>query len=323
MRRRWQWWVSLWDQYEHPRVLALLRILVAVVILWDFACIGALGVVEPLFAPEEAGGLSNVTAWKKVPLVYQWFPPTAGTAWAMYLTVVGAAVALGAGVFSRTAALVLLFAYAQTALVIPAGDRGIDMLLRNVLLLFVFANPGAAWSFDAWWRTGRFRGDGALIPAWPRYLLILQLVVMYFTAGIAKLSMPWLPMGGYSALYMLLQDDAVARMDFGWLQPIYPLTQLATAITINWEYSTPLLLLFYWYRATPDRPGRLRAWTIRWKLHWWWIATGVVFHTLIFATLELGIFPFAMLALYPCFFHPDELGALWDRLRRRPSPATA
>ena len=47
------------------------------------------------------------------------------------------------------------------------------------------------------------------------------------------------------------------------------------------------------------------------------VLVGVIFHLALAATLRLGIFPAAMLALYAAFFHPDELRAAWHRLRRR------
>ena len=326
MSGRWRWWVNLTSEVEHPRVLAAIRIAVATMLLWDFLSIGYYDLVTVLFAPEPAGGVSNLLQWKKIPWVYQVFPPTAGTAWAVYLTVVLSATSLLLGWFSRTSALILLVAYAQTALITPAGDRGIDLLLRNVLMILACSRCGNTWSADAWWNTRSWAGDGSPVPAWPRYILILQLVVMYFTAGIAKFSMPWMPMGGYSALFLLLQDPAVARFDFAWLERVYPLTQIATGITINWEYSAPVLLLVYYYRTTPDRPGRLRAFCLRYKVHFWWLGIGVLFHLGIFVSLELGIFPWAMLGLYFCFLHPDELDAALRWLRRdgaKPTPALA
>ena len=36
------------------------------------------------------------------------------------------------------------------------------------------------------------------------------------------------------------------------------------------------------------------------------LAIGVCFHLLLAATLELGMFPYAMLALYPAFFRGEE-----------------
>ncbi len=106
----------------------------------------------------------------------------------------------------------------------------------------------------------------------------------------------------------------------GRRRPLHPLTQLGTAATIVFEWGAPLLLRFHWWHVTPDRPGRLCAWSNRFRLRFMHIETGPTFHLAIAATLRLGIFPFGVLALYPLLFHPDELRAAARRLRRRRDP---
>ena len=41
-----------------------------------------------------------------------------------------------------------------------------------------------------------------------------------------------------------------------------------------------------------------------------------MFHLALAATTELGIFPWAMLALYPVWLHPDELKWVFGRAQR-------
>ena len=59
---------------------------------------------------------------------------------------------------------------------------------------------------------------------------------------------------------------------------------------------------------------------LRFDVRLWIVAVGAILHVGIAVTMQLGIFPWAMLALYPAFFHPDELQGLRDavtaRLRR-------
>lgn len=308
MKAAWDRWVALWDHREAATSLAFVRVGVGVCLLFDFAMIARHGSVVGLLGPAEAGGWGAVLERSNVPLWYRFLPAEPASAWLLWGLLVLFAATFAAGLFTRTSSLVLMLLYAQAALIVPAGDRGIDMLLRNVLMLFAFSEAGAAWSLDAWRRTGRFVGDGRLVPAWPRHLLILQLVVMYFVAGIGKIGAGWTPMGGYTALFIILQDPAITRADFGFLvHPVlFAFTQLSTAVTVLWEYSAPLLLGVYWLRHTASRGGALRAWVLRWRPEWWWLSVGVVFHVLIAATLVLGIFPFAMLALYPAFVHPTD-----------------
>ena len=302
----WATWVAIWSHLEHPRSQALVRVLLAMVMLWDFLWIGALDLVVPLFAPEAGGGWGRVLTRDAIPWAWQVLPATPSSAWLLWGLTVTSLVAVLLGAWTRVAALAFVLLSAQLANTLDAADRGIDMMVRNVMLLMVFSHAHRTWSFDAWRATGSWRGDGQDVPAWPRHLLILQLVVMYTVAGVSKLGAGWTPMGGFSALYVILQDAAVARFDWSWIGPLYPLTQLSTAITILWEYSAPVVVLLFWYRHTHDRPGRLRALANRYPPHLVWLSVGVVFHVLIAITLNLGIFPFAMLALYPCFVHPDS-----------------
>ncbi len=310
------WWVSLWNHREQPTVLALLRIGVGLVLLVDFGRAAWLGVVPQLWAPDELGGLgSKVTAREPPLLIYELLPHSVDSAWLAYGVLVTALVCFTLGLGTRVAGLVALLTYAALAKVLPLGDRGIDLMMRNVLLVLSLSRSHAAWSLDARIRTGSWFGDGQTVPAWPRHLLILQLVVMYFLAGVQKTALSWTPLGGYSALYLVLQDPHIARFDMSWLSGwAYPLSQVATATTHLFEWTAPLTLLAYHYRDTAHRPGRLRAWSQRWRPHWWWIGVGALLHLGIWMTMDIGIFPWAMLLLYPAWFHPDELQAAWRKL---------
>jgi len=298
--------VAIWDKREPPQVLALVRIGLALVLLYDFLRIGQLGLVDVLFAPAEVGGFPDVKSREPVPELYRWLPWEVGTARLAWGLMVGGAAALALGFLTPVACLLLVLTSAQLAQVLPLGDRGIDMLIRNVLLVLAFSGCGRAWSVDA-----RLFGARAEVPAWPRHLLILQLSLMYTMAGVQKTALAWTPFGDFAALYLILQDPSIARWQFGWLRDWFPMTQLATAATLVFEDSAWLLPLVYWYRHTRTRAGRLRAWFNRVRPLRFWLLLGVLLHLGIASTMALGIFPFAVLALYPCFFHPHELG--WGR----------
>jgi hypothetical protein len=70
----WTRWVAMWSEREHPRSLALVRILLGACILFDFLEIARLDLVTALFAPVSAGGLSDALSRANVPLYYQWMP---------------------------------------------------------------------------------------------------------------------------------------------------------------------------------------------------------------------------------------------------------
>ena len=216
------------------------------------------------------------------------------------------------GCCTRAAALIHVCLLVQAALINGSGDRAIDRLIRIVLLILVLSPAGKVWSLDAKWRTGSFRGELASAPAWPRYLILGQLVVMYCGAGLAKGGTSWYPWGGYRALYLTLQDPILATADFGWLaQPVaYLATRVATAVTHLWELAAPLVLVAAYHRRRPARGAPLQRLFQRLPVRNLYVAVGILFHLTLAATLRLGIFPFAMLACFPAFFRPDELAQL-------------
>jgi hypothetical protein len=108
-----------------------------------------------------------------------------------------------------------------------------------------------------------------------------------------------------------------------FIAPFFPVTQLMTFLTVYWEMSAPLLLLFFYYRYTPERSGRLRSLCLRYDPRAWFLAFGVLLHTGIALTMEVGPFSYVTLAFYLCCLHPDELVGMAARLtkaagRRRP-----
>ena len=307
--------MDLWNHREHPGVLAAIRIGVALCVLWDFLTIWRLDLVVELLGAEEIGGLNKVIG-RSTPNLYHLVEPVEPWAWILWAAVIVAGLLVASGLFSRVSCVFLMLAYSQAEMVSPMSDRAIDMLLRNVLLILAFSASGSALSLDALWK-GNFWGKGIRIPAWPRHLLVVQLVIMYFTAGVQKVGVDWMPMGHFSALYKILHDPAIATYRYGWVESLYPLTQLGTAVTMVWEWTTPLLLLHFFYRATRERKGTFRKWMLKADFRLLWVLIGVIFHLGIAGTMSLGIFPYAMLVLYLCFFHPDEFVTAWKWTRVR------
>lgn len=305
MRRAWRWWVAVWDRREPPDVLAVIRIGVGLVLLGDFATTARLGLVDALFRAPDGGGLASPTA---SPLWIDLFGGGAWSARALLGGLCASAALLASGAASRSSALALMLLSAQWAAILPDGDRAIDMFLRNVLLILAFSRAGDRFSVDAWWATGGWRGSGEPAPAWPRYLLVLQIVVMYFAAGVQKYGQHWWPWGGCSALYVILHDWSYARGVYPWLdhQPFVFGAQVSTAVTLAWQWTYPIVLVHYFALAPSDANGPLGRFR-RYRLHWLWIAVGALFHLAIAATMALGIFPYGMLVVYPAFLAPDEL----------------
>jgi hypothetical protein len=318
MVRGWRDWVAFWDEREHPISLSLVRFLLGMCWFYDFFLIWRLDLVIPLFGVGEVGGFSDALVRPNPATWYAWMPGTDLGARALHTLMTLSALSFMLGFFTRTSALLLLVSWSMFVGVLPYADRGIDVLSRLSLCIFVFSSAGAWGSLDAMMRTGSVWGDGRSIGVWARRLLLLQLVWMYTSAGISKVGITWWPMGHYAALYFALQDPAVAAWDFDYLsrQPFFFFTQVGTATTMIYQISYPIvLLLMYWHR-NPGVGGRIAAFATRWRLEWIWIGIGGIFHLALAMTMVLGIFPWAMLALYPVWLPPHDLLPLLARARR-------
>lgn len=321
----WRGWVGRCAAREDPIALALVRVLLSAVVVWELAVVGLLGLPSLLWAPIEAGGVVDLdrltrglSVARLLPLEHaaQWGQPLA---WTLYFGALGSALAFGAGLFTRLSGLSFVLIYAQTELLNDTADRAIDRLIRIVVLVLVFSASGSRLSIDAWRRTGSPLGNGAIAPAWPRYFLVFQLTIVYFFAGLEKFAVAWFPWGGSSALYQILQDPMMARYDFAWLAhpAVYPITQVATSSSHLWEWTFWMLPIALYFQTTRHRPGRLRAACNALDVRTIYVVFGIAFHVGLVFTLRLGIFPAAMLAIYPVFFHPNALLAAGRRLRRR------
>ncbi|HWM86966.1 MAG TPA: HTTM domain-containing protein, partial [Kofleriaceae bacterium] len=291
-------WIELWDRREPPTIQALVRILVAIVLLSDLLQARSYGLVEAIWGPPP-DGLAWGSQGPGAAAAARWFGASIDTAWLLWWTAALSAICMIAGFATRLSVLVLALSWAQLGYFAPDSDRGIDFMLRAVLLVLVFSHCHACWSVDAWLRRRIGRPFPAQVPAWPRYLLFAQVCWIYFSAGHNKSDKAWGPIDNFTALANILTDPHFARFDPAWVDPFFPMLQLSALATMVFELSAPLMILFtYWY-ATRERPGRLRRISNLLRLRWLWIITGVGFHIGIALMMRLGIFPWGMMALYP------------------------
>lgn len=280
IRAAWQRWVALMDRREPPTVLAIIRIAVAVVLLADLAQIAWLGLVDDMWTPPLA--ISDVV-------------------WAYWLFA-AMLICVAIGLFTRVACVGAVYASVVLAHALPGGDRAIDQILRLALCILALSQSHARWSVDAWLRRRLKRPFPAEVPAWPRYLLMLQLLWIYFSGGTSKGAGAWTPDGGCRALALVLSNPHIARFDPSWVTHVVPLTRVATFVTLCWEFSAPLYLLLHYYAKTADRPGKLRAFCNRYKLRYVWLAVGLCFSLGILIFLRIGIFQPGLLALWPALY---------------------
>jgi hypothetical protein len=310
-RSWWSFWVELFSQRERGSTLAAVRIGIALALLYSLLSMLSFGLVDQLFVSAEHGGIRNIAgSW----LMQLMGGATPRNLWLLWGTSLALSLCLLVGVGGRVVPFVLLQTYGGIFTSNFYASGGYDYLFTNALWLMVLGNTTRTWSLDCKRRTGSWT-SGELVSAWPRYLLLFQLVVLYTSTGFRKNSVVWLPTDGYSALYYALMDPTWTRYDYTGVAWLYPLTQIGSAITVHWEQATILLLLVFYYRYTKDRTGRLRRWFNRWDLRKPWLLVGVVLHTSILLTLNVGPFSWVSMAYYPCLFGPHQVEAGVSRVR--------
>ncbi len=313
MKRRWQAIITLFDRREPATALACIRITAGCVVFYSLISAAWAGLVGTLWVDIKHGGFMPVRGLWPI----RWLGGATPTV--MYSLFTGALIGAGflvAGLFARVAALVTLLCYASLVSTHADTSGGADMMITNALWLLALAKSDATLSLATRFRTGVFASAEA-VPAWPRYLFIFQIVVIYTAAGWNKLTLTWLPDGGFTALHYVLQDPTFIRFGgdaFTWFSP---LTRVATALTIAWELTTILLWFYFYCFYTRERGGRLRraALWIDWRKPW--ALVGIGFHIGICVTLNVGAFSFIALAYYIALWRPAELESFAARIAAR------
>jgi hypothetical protein len=314
--RPWRFWVELFDRREAGTSIAAVRIAIGLGTFASLMIAAAAGMVDTLWVDAEYGGFGEITGNGFFQMCGGPRPPVT---WALFSIAAIGSLLVAIGLGARVAAVVTSLCFGALVSSQPDTAGGGDALITNALWLLALSRCDETLSLWSRLRRGRFRSERE-IPAWPRYLMVFQLLVVYFAAGVQKTAAPWTPAGGYLALHYVLQDPTWIRFApdaFVWASP---LTRIASAVTWHWEQLAPVLLLYYYFSYTRSRPGRLRRWLTRFDLRKPWVVIGVGLHLGILAFLDVGTFSLVAASYYFALFTPAELGSatnhLVDRLRR-------
>lgn len=189
--------------------------------------------------------------WGKHSLFYFFSSPEA-VSWVMY-GFFALLLLYAAGVLSRFTGVVcwlmMCGIYNHNTLYL----EGTDTVYRTLWWVLLFARTGDAWSVDNWLRCRRLRRRGRLqevgepaepgkqpvyrlVPSWPRYLLMAQLVAIYTATGVVKNGSVWVQ---GDALYYALNMDHFYRFE-DWTQQVSAalgtnVFRLMTWVTKWWE----------------------------------------------------------------------------------------
>ncbi|MEQ1503274.1 MAG: hypothetical protein ABMB14_13640 [Myxococcota bacterium] len=310
----WTRWVDRVAATESATSIALFRIGIGLGALLTIGSVASRGLVPVLWVDRALGGYRALGdgPW----LVSALGGPNPTVVWGLVAVALVGAALLTLGIGGRVVAFATLVACTNLVSINAHAGGSYDDLLTNGLWLAVLGGGEATLSVTARIRTGAWWPPAEVL-AFPRWLTAWQLVLMYHTTGLQKVSAYWVPGGDASALYYILQQPEWHRRDMSALAYVFPLTQLATTVTWLWEVTAPVWLLATWYGATRDRPGWLRAWSNRLHLRTVYAAIGIGMHVVIWATMEVGPFSPLSLAFYVAMVHPEE----WERLAARWLPA--
>ena len=295
----WNRLVMALSATEDARVLASFRIAVASVLFVTLVGIWRADLLDMLYLGPELGGVRSVST----PFLFRWIgsqgPEVVHTVF--WVATVGSAL-MACGLGGRLTALVTLQSFMGLVDLNSHAGGSYDELLTNAMWLCVLGDTTATWSLDGWLKTGRWQ-TGAQISVWPRLLVVYQLMLMYWTTGLQKLSSYWVPGGDYSALYYIFQQPTWQRGDMSWVawQPWFFLTQLGTAGSWVWVVTVPLwAAAFLLSLRNLPHPSWVRA------TRWTYAGVGAFFHLAVFSFMNVGPFSWASMAYYPCLVHGRE-----------------
>jgi len=314
---RWSAWVRLLQEQERGTSLALVRIAVGLSLLSTMGLAIGHDVVDLIWVDRAFGGYRDLGTGTPLVALLGGPSPTVVHLLVAATSLSGLALTMGLG--ARLAAFCGLQGLLALTWLNGHAGGSYDDLLSNALWLLVLARSDATWSLSCRLRTGRW-SSAALVSSWPRWLMVLQLVVMYASTGAQKLSAHWVPGGDLSALYYILQQPSWQRFDMQGVAAWFPLTQAMTLLTWIWEVSAPLVLLGAWARrplppGTP--PGLGRRLLRRADPRVFLVGVGLPMHLGTLLLLEVGPFSLISLSFYLALWHPDELARAAASLRRR------
>lgn len=206
-----------------------------------------------------------------------------------------AALAIALGAWTRVASALFFVSFSALELFDRSTYLNHYYLISMLGLLMVFMPLGRHFSLESWWR--RRRGEKRRIQTMPRWVLStlrLQLGVVYFFAGVAKLRSDWLFRAQPLRTWLARHTDLPlvgSLMDDAWV-----------AFAMSWAGMLFDISIFFFLL---NKKTRLWAYLVVVGFH---LATGALFH--------IGVFPYVMIALTPIFFDPSWPRRVWAKLGR-------
>jgi len=284
------WWRRFFDPVDGASI-ALFRILFGAIMIIEVLRYASYGWINSYYiAPQ-----FHFTYYG-----FGWVKPRPGNGMYWHFAVMGlAAFGVMLGAWYRISAALLFLTFTYVFLLDQACYLNHFYLICLLSFLMIFVPAHRMLSIDARRKPG-LRNDA--IPAWALWLLLAQLSIVYFYAGIAKLNGDWIHGEPMRSWLTDRADTPLIGRFFTkeWMVLLFNYGGLAFDLLI-----VPLLL---WKRTR--------------VLAFLWVTS---FHMLNAVLFSIGIFPWLMLVATSLYFPPDWPRLVfrkWKRVRES-SPAAA
>lgn len=273
--------------------LAVLRMVFGTLMLWATVRFAAHGWIDELYVAPRFHFTYYGFSW-----VHPW---PARLLYAHFVLLGVASLLVALGVLYRVAIVLftLLFVYVELLDVATYLNHYYAITLVAVLLCFL---PAAnVLSLDALRARRRGAPKPATVPRAAVALLRIQLGIVYFFAGVAKLQADWLLRAEPLTTWLSARTDAPL---------VGPLLALpGVPLGMSWAGALFDLTIPLWLSLRRTRAAGYAA--------------VVVFHAVTAQLFQIGMFPWVMIGLTPIFFEPDWPRRLYRRLRRQAPPSGA
>jgi hypothetical protein len=277
-------WLDAWNAPRDVSSLVAFRVLFGTLMAGSVARYFANGWIDRFYI----GRRFHFTYW-----AFEWVTPLSAGAMYVLFAVLGlAAACIALGLFYRAATVTFFLVFTYVHLLDVTNYLNHYYLVTLLAMILCVLPLHRAFSLDAR-RTPSLRV--ATLPAWMLGLLRLQVGLVYFFAGLAKLGPDWLLHGQPLGIWLH------ARSDLPLVGPL--LDEHGVALAMSWAgflFDTTIVGWLLWRRSRP-------------------VAYLVVcaFHLCTHLLFDIGIFPFVMTVAATVFFEPDWPRRLVPRLAPR------
>ena len=303
----WKRWVDFWSETESGSSIAMVRISIGLTLLYTCCSPYLGGVWEAIWVDESYGGIRH---YKKVP----WLLELLGGATPFAVeTMLWLGIASSFGLIleiaGRLSALMGMVVMNTISWHNPLATGGHDDLIANALWLLVFVQNDCTHSLSCKFRTGQWTSETQVYSI-VRRLLVTQLIIMYASTGLQKVSAHWIPFGELDALWYILQQPTWSWRDHQFLASWFWATQVGTLGTWLFEVCAPLMWILMLWESRTDTPWYAPKWgqrlTQRYKPRLIFSCIGIPMHLGILFTMDVGPFSYAALSYYWAFCIPSR-----------------